>query len=141
MFDNTGRKIFIGVIASGLLSSAINTALAADNETHYLLNSSDGPVFDSQGKCVMTPKTPNVPPKYFKECGELLDSDGDGITDDEDKCPHNTPEEISKGVYQSGPNKGCPIDSDNDGVPDYRDDCPHNTPLESSIGHPLFGPL
>ena len=70
----------------------------------------------------------------FKECGDSLDSDGDGIPDSEDKCPHNTPEEISKGVYQEGPNKGCPIDTDNDGVPDYRDDCPNNTPLEISKG-------
>jgi type IV pilus assembly protein PilF len=58
--------------------------------------------------------------------------DSDGIPDEDDVCPYNTSEEISKGVYQTGSRKGCPIDSDNDGVPDYLDDCPQNTSLEIS---------
>jgi OOP family OmpA-OmpF porin len=48
------------------------------------------------------------------------DSDGDGVTDDLDRCP-NTP----KGVRVDS--RGCPLDSDGDGVPDYLDECP-NTP-------------
>jgi len=60
--------------------------------------------------------------------------DSDGIPEDEDICPYNTQEEIAKGVYQTGPQKGCPIDNDNDKVPDYRDGCPQNTPLEISNG-------
>lgn len=43
-----------------------------------------------------------------------LDTDGDGVYDDDDRCP-GTP----KGVEVS--NHGCPFDEDNDGVPDYRD--------------------
>jgi OOP family OmpA-OmpF porin len=46
-----------------------------------------------------------------------LDSDGDGVTDDLDKCP-GTP----KGVKVDA--RGCPLDSDGDGVPDYLDKCP-----------------
>jgi len=46
-----------------------------------------------------------------------IDSDGDGVPDDLDKCP-DTP----KGVKVD--KDGCPIDSDGDGVPDYLDKCP-----------------
>lgn len=45
---------------------------------------------------------------------EKLDTDEDGINDNDDRCP-GTP----KGVKVS--NHGCPPDEDNDGVPDYRD--------------------
>ncbi|MEZ4601579.1 MAG: OmpA family protein [Syntrophotaleaceae bacterium] len=46
-----------------------------------------------------------------------LDSDGDGVTDDLDQCP-GTP----KGVPVDA--KGCPLDSDGDGVTDDIDECP-----------------
>jgi hypothetical protein len=46
-----------------------------------------------------------------------LDSDGDGVFDDMDKCP-GTP----KGVKVDS--KGCPLDTDGDGVWDYMDKCP-----------------
>lgn len=49
------------------------------------------------------------------------DSDGDGITDDRDKCP-NDPEDRD-GFEDSD---GCPDpDNDRDGIPDYRDGCPN----------------
>jgi hypothetical protein len=48
------------------------------------------------------------------------DSDGDGVFDHVDRCPH-TP----MGVKVDG--VGCPLDSDRDGVPDSMDACP-NTP-------------
>ncbi len=136
MFDSAGRKILFGVVTGTLLSSAVISVLAADEkETYNLIDSEGRAVLTSrQEECVQTPNTPNTPPKTFKECGNIGDRDGDGIPDDEDMCPDNTPEEISKGVYQDGPKKGCPIDTDNDGVPDYRDDCPNNTPLEISKG-------
>jgi OOP family OmpA-OmpF porin len=136
MFDSAGRKILFGVVTGTLLSSAVISVLAADEkETYNLIDSEGRAVLTSrQEECVQTPNTPNTPPKSFKECGSIGDRDGDGIPDDEDMCPDNTPEEISKGVYQEGPKKGCPIDTDNDGVPDYRDDCPNNTPLEISKG-------
>jgi len=58
--------------------------------------------------------------KVFLEKAKAMDSDGDGVLDDLDKCP-NTP----KGVKVDG--FGCPIDTDGDGVYDYLDQCP-NTP-------------
>ena len=48
---------------------------------------------------------------------EEVDSDGDGVPDDKDRCP-NTP--IGVEVDE----RGCPLDSDGDGVPDYKDKCP-----------------
>jgi OOP family OmpA-OmpF porin len=56
--------------------------------------------------------------KVFFE--KTMDSDGDGVTDDLDRCP-NTP----RGVKVDA--RGCPLDTDGDGVPDYLDKCP-NTP-------------
>jgi len=55
----------------------------------------------------------------------VLDSDGDGVPDDLDKCP-NTP----KGVQVDA--AGCPLDTDGDGVPDYLDRCP-NTPKGAKV--------
>ncbi|MDM8569355.1 OmpA family protein [Thiotrichales bacterium HSG1] len=68
------------------------------------------------------------------EDGCVLDEDKDDIPDDKDKCPSNTEEEVSKGVFITGPNLGCPMNSDNDDIPDYLDDCAKNTPLEISKG-------
>lgn len=53
------------------------------------------------------------------------DSDGDGVTDDLDKCPGTpagTPVDAS----------GCPLDSDGDGVIDVNDKCP-NTPAGARV--------
>jgi OmpA-OmpF porin, OOP family len=63
---------------------------------------------------------------------QVRDSDGDGVTDDMDKCP-NTPAGVKVDSV------GCPLDSDMDGVPDYLDKCP-NTPAGvkvDSMGCPL----
>jgi len=59
----------------------------------------------------------------------LPDSDGDGITDDQDKCP-NTP-----GLAKYN---GCPVpDSDNDGVNDEMDKCPNTPGLAKYNGCPI----
>jgi OOP family OmpA-OmpF porin len=50
-------------------------------------------------------------------CKEELDSDGDGVPDEQDKCP-NTPIGVEVDA------NGCPLDADGDGVPDYLDKCP-----------------
>jgi OmpA-OmpF porin, OOP family len=70
---------------------------------------------------------PEAPPvvESIPEVKKPADSDGDGVTDDLDKCP-DTP----KGVKVD--KDGCPEvkppvdgDGDGDGVPDSRDKCPH----------------
>lgn len=55
-----------------------------------------------------------------------LDSDGDGILDIDDECPHTA------GVAAF---KGCP-DSDNDGIPDYMDKCPDQAGTKATSGCP-----
>jgi OOP family OmpA-OmpF porin len=142
MFDRSERKVLIGLVTGALFSTAVTTVVAVDAEkkSHHLLDSQGKPVMTSrEQECVQTPKTPNDPTLRLKECGDIVDSDGDGIPDDEDKCPHNTPEElagvdkdgdgIDDGVYTEGPRKGCPIDTDEDTVEDFRDECP-NSPSE-----------
>lgn len=64
----------------------------------------------------------NWPIHFYK----ILDSDGDGIPDNEDECP-NEP-----GTKKT---KGCP-DADNDGVPDHLDDCPNEPGKKSHSGCP-----
>ena len=59
---------------------------------------------------------------------EPQDSDGDGVYDDEDRCP-NTPAGTKVDA------SGCPIpvgDADNDGVTDDKDACP-NTPAGAKV--------
>jgi outer membrane protein OmpA-like peptidoglycan-associated protein len=53
------------------------------------------------------------------------DSDGDGVTDDRDRCP-NTPAGAVVDAH------GCPKDSDGDGVYDGVDDCP-DTPRGAKV--------
>src|SRR5207247_3806698 len=48
----------------------------------------------------------------------ILDSDGDGVLDNRDRCPDTPP-------GASVDSRGCPSDSDNDGVPDGVDRCPN----------------
>jgi len=56
---------------------------------------------------------------------EPMDTDGDGVYDDRDRCP-DTP----RGVKVDS--DGCPLDTDGDGVPDYKDECP-DTPKGAKV--------
>jgi OOP family OmpA-OmpF porin len=134
MFDSASRKILIGLATTTLLSTTMSSVWAEEagaQDSHHLITSEGQPVLSTrEGECIQTPVTPNDPRLAFKECGDIGDRDGDGIADDDDACPDNTPEEISKGVYsKENPPKndcdkiGCPIDTDGDGVPDYADKC------------------
>lgn len=58
--------------------------------------------------------------------GKSTDSDGDGVSDNRDKCP-GTPSGVAVDKY------GCPIDTDGDGVADYKDECP------MLAGDPMLG--
>ena len=127
MLKKSNRKILVGVVSSALFSVASVSLLADENRTHNLINGSGDPVLSGQeGQCVKTPVSPNDPNRPFEVCGDIADSDGDGVYDDKDECP-NTP----KG--EKVDERGC-HDSDNDGVPNDRDDCPNNTPEEISAG-------
>lgn len=60
-------------------------------------------------------------------CGDPtpVDSDGDGVIDDNDKCP-DTPQGVEVDT------NGCPLDTDGDGVADYMDKCP-GTPKDAPV--------
>ncbi len=61
-----------------------------------------------------------------------MDSDGDGILDSHDKCP-DTPMGVAVDK------NGCPLDSDGDGVIDANDKCPNTAPgvKVDSVGCPV----
>lgn len=60
------------------------------------------------------------------ECGDkVADADGDGVTDDKDKCP-GTPAGAEVDA------DGCELDSDGDGVVDSKDRCP-GTPKGAKV--------
>jgi OOP family OmpA-OmpF porin len=54
---------------------------------------------------------------FLKEAAKPLDSDGDGVYDNLDRCP-NTPAGVNVDA------QGCPLDTDGDGVYDCFDECP-----------------
>ncbi|MBF0227069.1 MAG: OmpA family protein [Desulfobacterales bacterium] len=62
---------------------------------------------------------------FAKPEKKKVDSDGDGVSDVDDKCP-NTPTGIIVDM------NGCPLDDDRDGVPNYLDKCP-NTPAGVAV--------
>jgi len=62
---------------------------------------------------------------FLAEIAKPVDSDGDGVIDDLDRCP-DTPKGVKVDVH------GCPIDTDGDGVSDYLDKCP-GTPKEAKV--------
>ena len=93
------------------------------------------PVGDDDGDGVNNDndKCPHTPkPIVVDRDGCGIDSDKDGVFDGKDKCP-NTPQGVEVNV------EGCPLDTDEDGVYDYRDQCP-NTPKGvkvDTLGCPL----
>jgi OOP family OmpA-OmpF porin len=61
--------------------------------------------------------------------GKPKDTDGDGVTDANDKCP-----ETPAGVQVD--KNGCPLDSDKDGVADFQDECPEVAGTKETKGCP-----
>ncbi|MEK7991449.1 MAG: OmpA family protein [Thiotrichaceae bacterium] len=120
-----------------LLSLCVTSVSAIQDEnTYHLLDTKGRPIFSGLPEvCIDTPATANNPTQRFKQCGDVIDTDGDGVFDDEDDCPENTETELAQGVEANG----CPKDSDKDGVSDFRDRCPMNTPLEISRGVSRYG--
>ncbi|WP_353572451.1 OmpA family protein [Candidatus Albibeggiatoa sp. nov. BB20] len=127
------RGILFGLLSLWAVSAS---ALQDNKNTYHLLDTKGRPIFTGLPEvCIDTPATVNNPTRRFKQCGDVIDMDGDGVFDDEDDCPENTEAELAHGVEANG----CPKDSDQDGVPDFRDRCPMNTPQEISRGVNRFG--
>ncbi len=102
----------MGLAAPLALAIAMASSVHA-GEMDYVGVKSGGVLKNKYGECVKS-KGPFQP---MQACGDNLDSDGDGVNDDMDKCP-DTPKGVSVDAM------GCPLDSDGDGVPDSMDKCP-----------------
>ncbi|MES1217565.1 MAG: OmpA family protein [Bacteroidota bacterium] len=85
---------------------------------------------DGDGVSDEVDKCPNVPGIAKYDGCPIPDSDKDGINDEEDKCP-----DIA-GVAKYN---GCPIpDSDKDGINDEEDKCPNQAGPASNNGCPIL---
>lgn len=103
---NAGGGLKYFLTESIALRGDVRYVVPFDNTHHNLLYAINVDfVFGSKKKAVAAPPPPA--PK---------DSDGDGVYDDQDRCP-NTPSAVRVDT------SGCPLDSDRDGVADYLDKC------------------
>jgi outer membrane protein OmpA-like peptidoglycan-associated protein len=112
-----------GTAMSGLMNADFGTIEGKTELGEFFLNDPHTVrhlVFNRPQPSVAAPAAPVVPPKEVKvaKTAAPLDSDGDGVPDNRDKCP-GTPTGVK--VDENG----CPPDGDGDGVPDYKDECPH----------------
>ena len=118
---------FFAIVAT-ILGLAMPGLSSAKGIIGYAVDANGVVVRDGVGDCVKTIEWTKE--RMIEACGKPMakkpaDTDGDGVTDDKDKCP-NTP----GGVKVD--DTGCPIDSDGDGVADYLDKCP-NTPAGAAV--------
>lgn len=81
---------------------------------------------DGDGVTDEQDRCPDVPANTKDGCPP--DSDGDGVTDDRDRCPE----------VPANTKDGCPMDTDGDGVTDDRDRCP-SLPARTEDGCPADG--
>lgn len=108
------KKTIALLVSLGLtIGMGLSTQAVAAKAKHFANDASKTIVIDPYGECVLT-RGGVIP---ASGCGMAVDSDGDGVMDDKDRCP-GTP----RGAPVDA--KGCPLDSDGDLVPDYKDRCP-----------------
>lgn len=110
-------KILVAAVPL-LVALGMMPSVASAHDPGFVHNASGTFTGNGVGGCLHTPRWT----ADMGECGKpkakpVMDSDGDGVNDDKDRCP-GTP----KGVTVDA--DGCGIDSDGDGVADYEDACP-----------------
>ncbi|WP_413616619.1 OmpA family protein [Halomonas cupida] len=101
---------FVCGVAGGLIGGGIGygTSGESDEDTGAAVGATLGTVAGAL-LCAEPNKEPAV--------ASPVDSDGDGVYDENDQCP-GTPAGVAVDAV------GCPLDSDGDGVPDFQDQCP-----------------
>lgn len=94
-------------------------AFAADPDERGYLTTRYGDVWMTRyGECWRTSYPAEEDQSEFAEmCGDVVDSDGDGVNDPDDQCPGTV-----EGIRVD--ETGCALDSDGDGVSDADDQCP-----------------
>ncbi|HEC59819.1 MAG TPA: OmpA family protein [Methylophaga sp.] len=118
-------------LAGGLVGGGLAAAAGDSSEAAF-----GGAVVGAGLSLLLCPSEEEAAPAVVAEPVEAapLDSDSDGVFDDQDMCP-NTPAGVQVDSV------GCPLDTDKDGVADYKDMCP-GTPLGTVVdeaGCPLKG--
>lgn len=109
--------LLLSLLSAALISAGAATAHAADGKFYDPSNAAS-----PTGKTIgyELNRTIGCPGQALtgKPCpANMTDSDGDGVTDDKDKCP-NTP------AGRKVDAKGCEFDRDGDGIVDGADKCP-----------------
>jgi len=108
-------KCFLVLLNAAALSVSFQ-AIADDDIIGYVVDSSGKIVHDNYGGCVKTISWKES--LALPQCeGKAPDSDGDGVSDDADRCK-GTPANAKVDV------NGCELDKDGDGVVDSKDKCP-----------------
>jgi outer membrane protein OmpA-like peptidoglycan-associated protein len=88
-----------------------------------------GVEFSLRTKGTRPPPPPPPPPPPSAPPPLPIDSDGDGILDQDDRCP-STPEDLDG--FEDG--DGCPDeDNDRDGIPDAMDKCPDQPEVVNGV--------
>ena len=87
---------------------------AAASEMGYAVDSMGDVVRTNYGECW---KVKDGLKKKIAACGDVVDADGDGVSDDLDQCP-----KTAAGTQVDA--KGCALDSDGDGIANDLDQCP-----------------
>lgn len=108
--------LLLSILTATLISAGAVSAQAADGKFYDPSNAAS-PTGKTIGYELF--RTIGCPGRELlgKACPVPLDSDGDGVTDDKDKCP-NTP--AGRKVNEDG----CELDRDGDGIVDGDDACP-----------------
>ncbi len=107
-WDTNFLRPWFGVI---LISGLVFGATPGVAQQPYAHSGSGEVLYNSAGECWgAADGAPNW-------CGNVPDSDGDGVKNDLDRCPDTS-------VGETVDAEGCPPDTDRDGVADYGDQCP-----------------
>lgn len=107
------RTLLLTTLGSALLGS---TAAVAESYPEWAQDERSGIVRSGSGECWRT-GTWSESSRNPTGCVPLQDSDGDGVTDDLDRCPAT-----AAGIKVDS--HGCELDSDGDGVVNSADNCP-----------------
>ena len=126
------QSLVVGTLHNSAAQATLNFRLFGGKQKSVAVTTPEVPaILDSDGDGINddVDKCPNTPGVAKYNGCPVPDTDKDGINDDEDKCP------TVPGVAKYN---GCPVpDSDNDGINDDNDKCPTVPGVERYQGCPV----